>query len=35
MPDTPIPTSSQTAEASEAAQLLITLFELGREVTSR
>jgi sigma-B regulation protein RsbU (phosphoserine phosphatase) len=34
MPDTPFSTSNQPAEASEAAQLLITLFELGREVTS-
>ena len=33
MPDTPLPVD-QTAEAGEAAQLLITLFELGREVTS-
>jgi sigma-B regulation protein RsbU (phosphoserine phosphatase) len=34
MSDTPVPTTPTSTEASQAAELLVTLFELGREVTS-
>lgn len=34
MSDPPVPTSPATGDTHEAAQLLVTLFELGREVTS-
>ena len=34
MPDSLLPSSPSAHEASQAAELLVTLFELGREVTS-
>ncbi len=34
MSDSPLPTTQGPTEAGDAAQLLVTLFELGREVTS-
>jgi sigma-B regulation protein RsbU (phosphoserine phosphatase) len=34
MSESPVPTTPTSTEASQAAELLVTLFELGREVTS-